>query len=73
MQTFRYSRSLLNRHAFLGTATAHAAMRYIGTDVGMPRFCCLEPGHDPTLAAGQPCRIPATVVCQRRVPDADRR
>jgi hypothetical protein len=25
MQTFRYSRSLLNRHGFLGAATAHAA------------------------------------------------
>jgi hypothetical protein len=25
MQTFRYSRSLLNLHGFLGGATAHAA------------------------------------------------
>jgi len=30
MQTFIYSRSLLNRHGFLGAATAHAAVGVFG-------------------------------------------
>jgi len=37
MQTFRYNRSLLNQHRFLGAATAHAAVGVFGEALPTPK------------------------------------
>lgn len=59
MQTFRYSRSLLDRYGFLGAATAHAAACVAFT----PAWRCYGP--ELPGAAGGVAGASASLACSR--------